>query len=90
LFCECKVTCDHGRGEGSAKWKDHGSNTANSTQTWFIALDPDTPAKGEITDGQYNNQYAKTMATLVGFDYKTENTVEAAIDLVLGKKGEEK
>ena len=52
---------------------------------------PIPPAIGEIKEGQYsNNQYAKTMATLVGFDYKTENTVEAAIDLVLGKKGEEK
>ena len=85
------VTCDHGRGEGSAKWKDHGSNTANSNQTWFIALGPDTPAIGEIKEGQYyNNQYAKTIAALVEFDYKTENPVGAVIDLVLGKKVGEK
>ena len=85
------VTCDHGRGEGPTGWKDHGSNTANSNQTWFIAMGPDTPAKGEITTGQYyNNQYAKTMAALLGFDYKTENPVGLAIDLVLGKKVGEK
>ena len=83
------VTCWHGRGKGSAKWKDHGSDTANSNQTWFIALGPDTPLRaiGEIKEGQYsNNQHAKTIAALVGFGYKTENLVGTAIDLVLEKK----
>jgi len=81
------VTCDHGRGEGPVGWKSHGSKTAHSDQTWFIAIGPDTPATGEMTNGQYfNNQYAKTMAALLGFDYKTPSPVGSAIDLVLGVK----
>lgn len=85
------VTCDHGRGEGPVGWKSHGRETAHSDQTWFAVIGPDTPSMGEITEGQYyNNQYAKTMAALLGFDYKNQNPVGPAIDLVLGKKAGEK
>ena len=85
------ITCDHGRGEGPVEWRSHGSKTAHSDQTWFAVIGPDTPSKGEMTDGQYyNNQYAKTMAALLGFDYKNENPTGSAIDLVLGKKTGEK
>ena len=80
------ITCDHGRGEGPDGWKSHGSETAHSDQTWFAVIGPDTPATGEISSGQYyNNQYAKTMAALLGFDYITQNPVGPAIDLVLRK-----
>jgi len=85
------ITCDHGRGEGFEGWKSHGAETAHSNETWFAVIGPDTPAMGEVSKGQYyNNQYAKTMAALLGFDYKTENPVGTAIDLVVGKRVEEK
>jgi hypothetical protein len=65
------ITCDHGRGT-SEEWKDHGVKAEGSDQTWFAVIGPDTPAKGEIQSGQfYNNQFAKTLAAFLGFDYQT-------------------
>ena len=65
------ITCDHGRGASvNDQWHDHGSKTVGSNQTWFAILGPDTPAKGEITSGQYyTSQLAKTIAMLLNFDY---------------------
>lgn len=80
------VTCDHGRGEGAVGWQSHGAETPHSDQTWFVVIGPDTPASGEITKGQfYNNQYAKTMAALLGFNFETNNQVGLAIEQVFGK-----
>jgi hypothetical protein len=79
------VTCDHGRGEGPEGWRSHGTKTPNSDQTWFAVIGPDTPAQGELTAGQYyNSQYAKTIASLLGFDYQNEKSVGDAIPSVLG------
>jgi hypothetical protein len=81
------VTCDHGRGEGTEGWKSHGTDTPHSGETWFAVIGPDTPAIGEITGGQYyNNQYANTMATLLGFKYENEGTIGEAIPGVLGTR----
>ncbi|WP_321332384.1 sulfatase-like hydrolase/transferase [uncultured Bacteroides sp.] len=80
------ITCDHGRGEGPIGWRSHGTETANSNQTWFAVMGPDTPALGEMTSGQYyNNQFAKTMAALLGFNFETPNPVGDPIVSVLGK-----
>ncbi|MBN1791738.1 MAG: alkaline phosphatase family protein [Bacteroidales bacterium] len=66
------ITCDHGRGEGPEKWRDHGKETPHSDETWFAVIGPDTPAAGEMSGGQYyNDQFAKTMAALLGIDFKT-------------------
>lgn len=35
------ITCDHGRGCGKVKaddWRDHGTNTTGSGETWFMAI----------------------------------------------------
>ncbi|OIP83301.1 MAG: hypothetical protein AUK44_05810 [Porphyromonadaceae bacterium CG2_30_38_12] len=80
------ITCDHGRGEGFDGWRSHSSKTAHSDETWLAVIGPDTPAVGEVSKGQYyNNQYAKTIAALLGFDFKNENDVGAKIDLVFVK-----
>ena len=71
---------DHGRGEGP-QWTGHGSGTPHSNETWFMVMGPDTKPLGEMkTDEQiYQTQFARTIAGLLGFDYK-----------VLGKRvGEE-
>ena len=68
------ITCDHGRGIAPDKWKDHGTKAAGSDQTWFAIIGPDTPAMGEVHSGQfYNNQYAKTLAALLGLNYTSNN-----------------
>ncbi len=80
------VTCDHGRGEGRTGWHDHGANTPHSDETWFAVIGPDTPATGEVKSGQYyNNQYAGTMAALLGLTYTPEKQAGEPILPVLGR-----
>lgn len=70
------VTCDHGRGEGKSGWHDHGTNTPHSGETWFAVMGPDTPATGESKSGQYyNNQFAATLAALMGLSYTADKPV---------------
>lgn len=67
------VTCDHGRGDVPLEaWRDHGSATKNSEQTWFAVMGPDTPPAGEMknTNTTYHKQLAQTVAKLLGFDFK--------------------
>ena len=68
------ISTDHGRGLDE-KWTDHNSVTPFSDQTWFAVIGPDFPAKGEIKEsGQhYNNQYAATIAYLLGYNFKAEH-----------------
>lgn len=80
------ITVDHGRGVDPEGWKSHGTKTPHSDETWFAVIGPDTPAKGEITGGQYyNKQYAQTIAKLLGLDYTNVQTPGEAILPVLGK-----
>ncbi|MBN2612486.1 MAG: alkaline phosphatase family protein, partial [Bacteroidales bacterium] len=80
------IAVDHGRGTGMEGWKSHGKKTANSDETWFAVIGPDTPALGEIREGQYyNSQYAGTMSYLLGFDYKNERPVGKVIEKVIGR-----
>ena len=80
------VTCDHGRGEGKNGWRDHGSETPHSDETWFAVIGPDTPATGGVKSGQYyNNQYAATMAALMGLSYTPEKPAGKIILPVLGR-----
>ena len=65
------VTCDHGRGDAeNDEWTNHGSTIKGSDQTWMAILGPDTPAIGEMDNGQfYTSQIAKTIAYLLNFNY---------------------
>ena len=66
------VTCDHGRGDTDENaWRDHGSNTPHSGQTWLMAFGKGVPAKGVLTSGQYyNTQIAPTVAKFLGIKFK--------------------
>ncbi len=46
----------------------------DADQIWIAILGPDTPALGEVKKEQqlYQNQVAKTLAALLGFDYSKE------------------
>jgi len=41
------IVPDHGRGNGS-EWRGHGAKYAHFSETWLIAMGPDTPAGGEM------------------------------------------
>jgi len=76
------VTTDHGRGHTpKARWKDHGTKTADSYQMWLAALGPDTPATGEQTGGEvlFQQQLAATIARLMGYDFRCEHPVAPPI-----------
>ncbi len=72
------ITCDHGRGNDSKTWKDHGQKTPESDQVWFAIIGPDTPANGEMKneDQFFQNQIAKTLTTFLGLDFKNEKIGE--------------
>jgi len=71
---------DHGRGTGPG-WTDHGAHTSHSDETYFLAIGPGIPAKGEIkTPAQiYQEQYAQTIAALLGFHFTANHPVAPAI-----------
>lgn len=80
------ITTDHGRG-ALDQWTGHGDDVPGAAAIWFAVLGPDTPALGEITDeGQYyQNQTAKTVATLLGLDYTNERPVGEALAPAVGE-----
>lgn len=82
------ITTDHGRGTLPVEnWKHHGTKIPEADQIWIAVLGPDSPALGEVksSDQLYQNQVAKTLAVLLGLDYKNEKPVGAAIKNVTGK-----
>ena len=84
------ITCDHGRGDVPIEnWRDHGADTKNSEQTWFIAIGPDTPPTGIVKTQTitYHKQLAQTIAGLLGYNFKVNagHDVGSAINTVTGK-----
>lgn len=67
------ITVDHGRGPGKEDWKHHGIKIAGADQIWMAIIGPDSPAVGEVKSGQiYQKQVAQTLASLLGFTFKTD------------------
>ena len=75
---------DHGRGIGPA-WTSHGSRIPHSDETYLIALGPGIPAKGEVgTAAQvYQQQYAQTIAALLGLHFTATHPVNPPIQELL-------
>ncbi|RYE18128.1 MAG: phosphoglyceromutase [Sphingobacteriales bacterium] len=71
-------TTDHGR-ESSATWTNHKLQESNAI--WFAIAAPGLPAKGEVKQDMqlYQEQFAQTMAVLLGMDFKCEHPVASAI-----------
>ena len=79
------VTTDHGRGHTpKARWKDHGTKTADSYQIWLAAMGPGVATSGEQSKGPvlFQNQIAATLARLLGFDFKSDHPVGKPIDSI--------
>ena len=71
------LTCDHGRGyKGS--FTSHGAGTKGSEDTWFMAFGKGVERLGETTyNGPfYNQQFAATIADVLGIDFTPSNGVK--------------
>lgn len=82
------VTTDHGRGtEPRDAWERHGESIQGSEQIWLAVIGPDTRPLGEIqTSGRYyQDQVARTVATLLGIDYTGGGKAGKAIDAITGR-----
>jgi len=67
------ITVDHGRGPGKDDWKHHGGKIAGADQIWMAVIGPDSPSVGEVKSGQiYQKQVAQTLASLLGFTFKSD------------------
>ncbi len=69
------ITTDHGRGYQKIKdWKNHGILHKGSGEIWLAAIGANIKAKGEIKNPQqlFQNQIAKTLAHLMGYNYHNE------------------
>lgn len=88
-FYEGKTTLmivpDHGRGL-EEQWTSHGAWCPHSDETWMMVMGPDTKPMGEIQNQQqiYENQFAATIAKLLGFTYTARGrTIGAPIKSAL-------
>lgn len=88
------ITTDHGRGHTpKARWKDHGTKTADSYQIWLAAMGPGVATSGVATSGEqrdgpvlFQNQIAATLAQLLGVAFKADHPVAPPIDSIIGSK----
>nr|WP_314897716.1 sulfatase-like hydrolase/transferase [uncultured Flavobacterium sp.] len=79
-------TTDHGRGDKiKAEWTSHGSSIQDASEIWFAAMGPGITAKGELkAEGQfYQEQFAQTIAKLLGYTFKANHPVAKEITEVL-------
>lgn len=74
---------DHGRGTNK-NWTSHGFWATRSGETWLLALGPDTPADGEMKAKMqiYQDQFAQTMANLLGFKFEANHPVGEPIQTI--------
>ena len=72
------ITVDHGRGDTVKKeWTSHGSSIKGSNEIWFATMGAGISAKGEIKTNEqlYQQQFAQTIASLLGTYFKCEHPV---------------
>jgi hypothetical protein len=80
------IVPDHGRGI-DAKWTSHGEQTPRCNETYFMAMGPGIAPKGVIsTGGQlYQEQYAQTIAKLLGYTFKADHPIAEPVKELFGK-----
>ncbi|HLF47180.1 MAG TPA: hypothetical protein VI548_12185, partial [Chitinophagaceae bacterium] len=64
-----------------------GKSVSDASEMWFAVMGPGIPASGEVkTEMQiYQDQFAQTMAKLLGFTYKASHPVSPEIKSVFKK-----
>jgi hypothetical protein len=76
------ITTDHGRGDiKKEEWTTHNNKIQDAHEIWFAVMGPDTPASGEIKTGMqlYQQQFAQTIARLLGYTFKADHPVAEEI-----------
>jgi hypothetical protein len=82
------ITTDHGRGDIiKDQWRDHGSDVPGANEIWLAVMGPGVNTGGEIkNEGQwYQQQFAQTIAKLLGYEFRAEHPIAPAIVPVTGK-----
>jgi hypothetical protein len=65
------LTTDHGRGDTTKNWSDHGKGVPAAENTWMAVMGPGVAERG-VREGvtATTSQLAATVAALVGEDYR--------------------
>ena len=82
------ITTDHGRGDiNKEEWRDHGSGIVDAYQIWFAAMGTSIPSSGEQKNNVqlFQDQFAQTIAKLLGVTYKANHPISPEIKSVLKK-----
>jgi hypothetical protein len=65
------ITTDHGRGDTTKDWTDHGEKVPAAGAVWMAVMGPGTPALGVRANVEATqSQIAATLAALVGEDFR--------------------
>lgn len=69
------ITVDHGRGNTTKDWHDHGQDVAEAQYIWMAFISPNIKLRGEWKDSEiiYQNQVAATISKFPNFDYSEQN-----------------
>jgi hypothetical protein len=76
------VTVDHGRGDvKKEEWTSHNNKIADSHQIWFAVMGPDIKSPGEMKEPVqlYQEQFAQTIAKILGYTFKANHPIADAI-----------
>lgn len=79
------IATDHGRGDAvKAEWTSHGNSIKGASEIWFAVMAPGIAAKGEVKKEQqfFQQQFAQTIARLLGYTYKATHPVAEAVPAV--------
>jgi len=79
------ITTDHGRGDKiKSQWTSHGQAIDDAHEIWFAVIGPDTKPLGEIKNNMqlYQQQFAQTIATFLGYHFTANHPVADGITTV--------
>jgi len=83
------ITTDHGRGDiKKEEWTSHNNKIQDSHEIWFAVMGPDTPVRGEVRSVTqlYQEQFAQTIAKLLGYTYTAQHPIAEEIRYVFKMK----
>ena len=71
------ITTDHGRGNNTSSWMNHGTLIKGSSQTWIAMLGKNVQTLGEVKIEKqlYQKQIAQTIAYFLGEKFGSEKPV---------------
>ena len=73
------LSTDHGRGDTTKDWTDHGQKVPAAERIWIAVMGPGIPALGPRSGANFTqSQIAATIATLLGEDYSAAQPKAAA------------